>query len=246
MDSSVLNRFGAGCDMSIAQSSERKIMATNRTAFTRADWLKAAKTILIDSGIDDVKVDVMARKMKITRGSFYWHFKSRHDLHDEILADWIARNRAGIEQLRKNSESGVPSFTDCIRFWISQEDDVLTFDMAMRVWGRKSSDVALAIYEIDNRWIDLLTDMFIARGVDKKMAFARARIVYFHQMGYYTLDLRETLEERVEMIPLYSEILLGDTIDAELEPLMQDLLARAKSKKASSKRQTARKSPKES
>ena len=206
-------------------------MANARKAYSRTDWLEAAKKMLIDSGIDDVKVDLIAKKMKITRGSFYWHFKSRQQLLDELLADWRKRNLEGIKMLRAVSDTSVPSVTDCIRFWINQEDEVLTFDMAMRVWGRKSREVARAINDIDDAWIDLLNEMFVTRGFDQRRAFARARIVYFHQMGYHTLDLRETLEERVAMIPLYTEILIGDVDDTELNALMQELLDQADRRK---------------
>lgn len=202
-----------------------RTVTQTRKVYDRMDWLRAAKTMLVNSGIDGVKVDLIARKMRITRGSFYWHFKSRQDLLDELLADWRQRNMDGVSGLIERSESGSPSFVDCIRFWISQEDDVFTFDMAMRVWGRQSPSVAQVINEVDDAWINLLTSMFRVRGFDDERSFARARIVYFHQMGYYTLYLRESIEQRVAMIPLYSEILFGEVNTGELEPLMQELLS---------------------
>jgi AcrR family transcriptional regulator len=43
--------------------------------FSREDWIASARKVLVESGVDDVKIDRLARKMKVTRGSFYWHFQ---------------------------------------------------------------------------------------------------------------------------------------------------------------------------
>ena len=200
-------------------------MSQSRKRYTRSDWVEAAKRIFIDSGVEDVKVDVIAKRMKITRGSFYWHFKGREDLLDALLADWAERNMAGIETLRLKRD-GAPTLADCIRFWVSMEDDVLTFDMAMRVWSRKSEKVAAATKQIDEAWMELLTAVFERRGNNNEMARARARVMYFHQIGYYTLDLREDLESRIRNFPLYHEILTGDRIDPEVDQLIAELKAR--------------------
>lgn len=200
-------------------------MTEARKRYTRADWVDAAKKIFVDTGVEDVKVDVIAKRMKITRGSFYWHFKSREDLLGALLDDWTARNIAGIESLSAKRD-GAPTLADCIRFWVAMEEDVLTFDMAMRVWGRKSENVAAETKRIDEAWMELLTGVFERRGNAPEMATARARVMYFHQIGYYTLDLREDLESRIRNFPLYHEILTGDAVDPEVDDLIAELKAR--------------------
>lgn len=199
-------------------------MTESRKRYTRADWVDAAKKIFVDTGVEDVKVDVIAKRMKITRGSFYWHFKSREDLLGALLDDWTARNIAGIESLSVKRD-GAPTLADCIRFWVAMEEDVLTFDMAMRVWGRKSENVAAETKRIDEAWMALLTGVFERRGNVPEMAAARARVMYFHQIGYYTLDLREDLESRIRNFPLYHEILTGDAIDPDVDDLIAELKA---------------------
>lgn len=197
-------------------------MTETRKRYTRADWVEAAKKIFIDTGVEDVKVDVIAKRMNITRGSFYWHFKSREDLLDALLEDWTERNRGEVETLRAK-RNGAPTLADCIRVWVSMEDDVLTFDLAMRLWGRKIDKVAKATLRVDEAWVALLTDVFRRRGHPAKMAHGRARVMYFHQIGYYTLDLRESLESRIRNFPIYHEILTGDPIDPEVEELIAEL-----------------------
>ncbi|MFM2303629.1 MAG: hypothetical protein RLZZ135_1039, partial [Cyanobacteriota bacterium] len=58
----------------------------------RQDWVQAAIETLIEKGADAVKVDVIAKSLKITRGSFYWHFKNLDDLLAAIIQEWQAVN----------------------------------------------------------------------------------------------------------------------------------------------------------
>jgi len=68
-------------------------MADDKTAttkrLTRDDWIDNARKVLVASGIEEVKVDRLARRMRVTRGSFYWHFEHRKDLLDALLSDRV-------------------------------------------------------------------------------------------------------------------------------------------------------------
>ena len=46
----------------------------------RDAWLRKALDVLFLSGIVQIKVEVLARQLNLTKGSFYWHFKDRDDL----------------------------------------------------------------------------------------------------------------------------------------------------------------------
>ena len=59
---------------------------------TGADWIEAALDVLVESGIEAVQITALSRQMSVTRGSFYWHFDSREDLLDALIAEWRARN----------------------------------------------------------------------------------------------------------------------------------------------------------
>ncbi|MEM7729112.1 MAG: TetR/AcrR family transcriptional regulator [Pseudomonadota bacterium] len=196
-------------------------MADPRKRYSREDWIETAKSILVRSGVDGVKVDVIAKRMKITRGSFYWHFDKRQDLLDALLKDWEDRNRAALESIRKAWADGSPDVVDIIELWMGLGDDVLSFNMSTRLWGRQDDRVNAAIRKVDEDWLDLLEEMYQFRGLEGMEAKARARILYFHQMGYYTLDLRETREERLAMLPYYDEIMFGTDSQIDYSALQE-------------------------
>lgn len=206
--------------------------ARSRKRFSREDWLDAARSILVDTGIDEVKVDTIAKRMNITRGSFYWHFKDRGDLHSALLLDWEQRNYSGIEHIRDKWESETPNLADCVRFWLTEDRRISTFDMAIRVWARKDEHVGKAVLAVDLAWIDLLTGLFRNSDEDALEAKIRARVIYFHQIGYNAVGMDEDLQTRLELAPIYSLILVGRPADEALDAVLRELAAPPKAERA--------------
>ncbi|MGI9498851.1 MAG: helix-turn-helix domain-containing protein, partial [Geminicoccaceae bacterium] len=50
----------------------------------RDDWIAAALAVLVESGVEAVQITVLAKRLKVTRGSFYWHFENRETLLDAL------------------------------------------------------------------------------------------------------------------------------------------------------------------
>ena len=70
-----------------------------RQQLGRATWIKAALDILAGKGLDGIRVEVLAKRLKVTKGSFYWHFKDRRDLLDAVLepsASTTSRSRRAV------------------------------------------------------------------------------------------------------------------------------------------------------
>ena len=53
---------------------------------TRQDWIDAAINRLLKTGVDAVRVEPLADEIGVSRGSFYWHFKSRGELLEARVA----------------------------------------------------------------------------------------------------------------------------------------------------------------
>ena len=178
---------------------------------TRQDWIRAARRALITSGVEQVKVDRLAREMKITRGSFYWFFKSREELLETLLEDWEATNTKplldAIAKLPKGD--GMAAMNALIEFWVEEKEFSPAYDSAMRDWARISPAVEKAVRRIDNKRIEAIKQMFLDMGYPEEEAFIRARVTYFHQVGYYALRIRESKATRLKLLPLYTKALIG-------------------------------------
>ena len=61
---------------------------TKRVRLSQADWLLETLDVLQQQGIDGVKIVVIAERLGVTSGSFYWHFKNLRDLTSKLLEYW--------------------------------------------------------------------------------------------------------------------------------------------------------------
>ncbi|HEX6711380.1 MAG TPA: helix-turn-helix domain-containing protein [Rubrobacter sp.] len=67
---------------------------TKRRSYNRAgalkagDWVKAARAVMAERGIEAVAIESLARRLGVTKGSFYWHFKDRGALLEAMLEHW--------------------------------------------------------------------------------------------------------------------------------------------------------------
>ena len=55
-------------------------------------WLEAAYESLLDSGVDSVKILPLAKRLNLSRTSFYWFFKDRDELLAALLTKWREKN----------------------------------------------------------------------------------------------------------------------------------------------------------
>jgi hypothetical protein len=62
---------------------------------------------------------------------------------------------------------------------------------------------------VDERRIDLLKGIFLGFGYDEAYAFIRARVTYFHQVGYYAMEIIEPRAVRDRWRPIYRDVLVG-------------------------------------
>ena len=172
----------------------------------------AARALLIKEGIASVEIGQLARKLRVTRGGFYWFFASRNQLLDELLADWETNNTAAFRAVLNNVYSkGFAEYRAIVDIWVNEENYSSQWDAAVRDWARSSVKVAAAVRRIDDERIEILKRTFLDMGVEDLEAFVRARTTYFHQVGYYSLGVRESHAERLRLMPIYLRILTDRT-----------------------------------
>ena len=175
----------------------------------RDAWLFAARDALITGGIDAVKIDRLATTLTAKRGSFYHHFQNREALLTELLGHWQVNNTLAYETaIDVNNHNGRKELDTINNIWLEDSVDP-KYDAAIRDWARTDEKVAKAVREVDERRISILQSIYTDLGYEGDNALVRARIAYFHQVGYLTLGLNEDVARRQALAPIYLEVLLG-------------------------------------
>ncbi|MFE0017054.1 TetR/AcrR family transcriptional regulator [Mesorhizobium sp. NPDC059054] len=186
----------------------------------RMDWVYAAREALIKGGVHAVKIDLIANRLKITRGSFYWHFQNRAEVLSALIELWESQNTKPFEEIvRRPDLDAAEKYLEMAKLWLEEKDFDWHFDSAMRDWARSARAVAKKLTAIDDFRMSLFEQVFVEMGYPAYEAKVRARITYYHQVGYYTLGIREDQQARREMFPMYLRILAGN---AEVDKMTID------------------------
>ncbi|TPN46808.1 TetR/AcrR family transcriptional regulator [Mesorhizobium sp. B1-1-7] len=186
---------------------------TARQTLSRDAWIAAARKVLEKRGIAEVKIDRLSKQLKVTRGSFYFHFASLDDLRGGLLQEWRNINCAPFWAMREMHDiDGLQFFTDIVHVWVDEAPFSPLLDLAIRDWSRTSRKLAQEVKDMDDLRIALLIRSFRAMGYPPDESLVRARITYFHQIGQYALSFKEDPVVRRSYQPLFGEVLLGPLV----------------------------------
>ena len=61
---------------------------------SKDDWIAQGLRTLAREGANALKVGPMSARLKVSRGSFYWHFRDIADFRVQVLRSWLARLRS--------------------------------------------------------------------------------------------------------------------------------------------------------
>ena len=176
----------------------------------RDDWFKLAREMLIRGGVEAVTVQSISRKLGVTRGGFYGYFGSRDALLQRLLQDWQVVNTRALRRIAAaGRRDGEVQFKELVDMWIDDEDYSPEYDSAVRDWARRSADVARSVHKVDKERIRLIQRIFHNLGFRGMEAHIRARVTYYHQVGYYTLAVHESRPTRRRLSPMYTLALSG-------------------------------------
>ncbi|MDR6676087.1 TetR/AcrR family transcriptional regulator [Pseudomonas oryzihabitans] len=181
-------------------------------------WLTAAYESLKDAGVDAVRIQPLAKKLKLSRTSFYWFFEDREALLQALIDQWKSKNTGNlVARTEAYAESITEAILNVFDCWLDARLFDSQFEFAMRSWALQSAEVAQDIAEADALRIAALKAMFDRFGFEDRAAETRARSIYLTQIGYISMKTVEPLERRLIFIPEYLKIFTG------LEPEPREL-----------------------
>lgn len=179
-------------------------------------WLDAAYALLVEGGVEAVKVMPLAARLGLSRTSFYWHFPDREALLAALVDRWRALNTAGlVARTAAPAASITEAVLNVFDAWIDPGLFDSRLEFAMRNWGLADPAVARALATEDAARIAALTQMFLRHGFAPEEADTRARTVYLTQVGYIAMRETEDFATRMARMPAYALTFTGRAATAE-------------------------------
>lgn len=187
----------------------------SRSRLSRGDWVKAGLNMLVAEGIDAVQITRLATELDVSRGSFYWHFDNRDSLLEAMIVLWRAANSDVMDQALGEAETLTGGMLTLFSIWVEDERFSPLLDQAMRAWGRLSPAVGEVVSDEDDERVAAIARFFKRMGYESGEAMVRARVIYYTQIGYYALNVEDSMTARLDMLATYFRIFTGREIDED-------------------------------
>ena len=164
-------------------------------SLTRDDWISAAWDMLGENGLDGVRVEPLARRLGVTKGSFYWHFKDRQQLMEALLDRWFSiwddQMLPDMEEAA-NPEDRIWALFESVLGRLTRGQTV-----SLRMMSHSDADVARRIDERDAQRLSFLTSQLVEIGFAPSEARVRGQVYQTIMTGEYLRSGGLPLEERV-------------------------------------------------
>ena len=156
-----------------------------------ADWVAAGQSLLIEGGIEAVKLQALTCRLGVSTGSFYHHFPSFDDFLTH-LAEFYGAEQARVPIDEARALVGTdPAALLREATHIFGDRSMRQLNVAMRAWAQRDARALAAIRRYDEILMSELDKLFHALGFDELAAKARTLLM----MGLATIDIeRDRLE----------------------------------------------------
>lgn len=155
-------------------------MGVCMTQLTREDWIKAGLHQLADVGIDKVRIETLARLLKISKGSFYHYFRDHQELLDAMLDYWEMHATKRIIQTMEQDDA---TLEELLSISFSHDKKM---EMGIYAWAKYDQVVAKRLVDTEEQRICCLALLYQKKGYDALAAVERARLAYLTYLGWMT------------------------------------------------------------
>ena len=175
----------------------------------RTKWIEAAHAALARGGIEEVRVEVLAKDLGVTKGGFYRRFADRRALLSAILEGWAQGRIAAIAQHAKlDGVSAHERLRELIRLYSEAVNPRgMAVELAIRQWSRVDEMAAAAVAQVDATRLKNVALLYRALGFRAEQAEAQALLLYSFIFGQSLLQLKQSPRRRKQWIAACSETL---------------------------------------
>lgn len=149
----------------------------------KRDWIHEGLTVLSEIGYEGIKIDRLCKRLDISIGSFYHHFKNIDDYVDQMIAEWENRMHAHFVD---SLEQEVPA-QERLRLLHEQIlEHPPKLEVAVRAWAFQNGMIDKAVEKMDKKRVRLMGTLFMEMGHSPEDARQLAEIQYAAYLGVQT------------------------------------------------------------
>jgi AcrR family transcriptional regulator len=184
-----------------------------RTGEVRSEsWIEAGLKEIARTGVEGVRVEVLAKNLGVTKGGFYRRFRDRAALLEAMLQHWSASRIAAIE---KHTSLDGATARERLKALITlyserMNTEGMAVELAIRQWARSDELAASAAAQVDVARLKNVGHLYRATGLPAEEADAQAFLFYCFVFGQSLLFLERGPRKRAQLVAKSAGTLLRE------------------------------------
>ncbi|MFB9263592.1 TetR/AcrR family transcriptional regulator [Bradyrhizobium erythrophlei] len=176
-------------------------------------WVAAGFAEVARSGVEGVRVEVLAKNLGVTKGGFYRRFRDRAALLEAMLASWRDGRIAAIEKHTALDGATARERLKAIITLYSERmnTEAMAIELAIRQWARTDEAAAAAVASVDAARLKNVGQLYRATGLSAEEADAKAFLFYCFIFGQSLLFLERGPRKRAQLLAGSADRLLDDS-----------------------------------
>lgn len=159
-----------------------------KNRLTSSNWQQAALDALSEGGLQNIAIEVLAKRLGVTKGSFYWHFESRDALILAALELWESQEQEQVFGQLDALSDPQARMTALVTLVASELKAHKIYSELLKAIDHPL--VKPVLERVSQRRIDYLTASFRQAGLPRKSAHSRALLIYAAYVGFLQLNLQ--------------------------------------------------------
>jgi len=189
----------------------KSLKKSEKTTLSATDWEREALEVIAEQGVPALAVEPLARRMGVTKGSFYWHFTGRESLLDKALLRWEEHDSRNLN--KSLGEIDHPR-DRLVSFFRRVGKEKLTHEVYSELCAAAGHPQVKPVLErVAERRMKHLSAAFEELGMEPLTARYRARLTYSVYLGFLQL-------QRQHQTPSLS----SEEFDAYIEHVIKTLI----------------------
>jgi AcrR family transcriptional regulator len=169
---------------------------------TKSEWLSMALEVFEKSGIDAVRIEELARLFGIAKSGFYWHFKDRSDLLNQMLEYWTHEyTEVVIENQDIQGQPPEKRLEFLLR--LVKEYELNRLEASMIVWAGSDPKVKKVLDDVYEKRLTFVRNFFSELGFKGNELEMRSQLLTGYMISEHSLSKSQpdtNWESQLELI----------------------------------------------
>ena len=154
------------------------------TRLLRHDWLAAGFDVLVNEGTVALTLDTLTRKLNVTKGSFYHHFRNVDDFQNALLESWEQQYTTRVIEMSENTGDPDQVFDKFLSALAVELPDI---ERCLRAWAIQDEQVRAYVQRVDEIRVAQARVWFEKMGHGSTQAQWLAKTLYALLIGCYSI-----------------------------------------------------------